>query len=105
MIINFKHNKACPHGQTGNLWSECSCRHKLLGRPFTHWQRQAQELVIGNLLQAAQLDTSSVIGSLARRYLMDLAHSADTELVNMLLDMREQASMNQAAMTALGDPG
>lgn len=62
----------------------------LNGKPMSYWRRQAKELVVSQLLAAANLDVGMLPCKLARERLMALAMAEDAELVEEFQKGRSQ---------------
>lgn len=77
------------------------------GKPLSHWQRKADELVVYHLVRAAQqCDRRSIIGELAAPKLWDLANSISPEIVKEVLEEqgRCQAGFTAIMRDILGNP-
>jgi len=79
--------------------AHCTCKAKFNGKPFAHWQREAERLVVSQLLSASMLEETSIIGLLARRRILDLAIAEHPELVTELL--QERAAYQSGVASAL----
>ncbi len=72
-----------------------SKREKMFnGKPMSHWKQQAHELVVSQLLTAANLDTRALPCKLARDRLMELALAEDAALVKKITSDRERTMAN-----------
>jgi len=62
------------------------------GKPFSHWQAAANELVIESIIRAALhgTDERSLIGHIVRRRLMEIAHTENTTLAQKILHKRDR---------------
>lgn len=95
-----KHSPLCPYVCfKEDLWVNCECNAKFLGKPFLHWQNEARELVVDRLLRASMLETSSIIGYLAHNRLIDLAKKESPELLKRAIE--ERATMSENMLHAL----
>ena len=66
-------------------------RKRFNGKPFSHWEAQADELVIEQLVRAANLgEHQSLIGYLASKRLMEIAREENPTLVEKVLGIRDQ---------------
>jgi hypothetical protein len=69
------------------------------GKPLSHWQRKADELVVYHLVRAAQhCDDRSIIGELAAPKLWELANSVSPELVKEVLQEQGRCQSGFAAI-------
>lgn len=50
------------------------------GKPMSHWNREADKLVIECLVRASRLDTRSIIGAQASERLINLAKAISPQL-------------------------
>jgi hypothetical protein len=65
-------------------------RKRFNGKPFSHWQREADELVVELILRAAlqHTDPTSIIGHIARKRLLEIAQAENPILVKKVLAVR-----------------
>lgn len=80
---------------------------KVNGKPLSHWQRKADELVIYHLVRAAQhCDDRSIIGELAAPKLWELANAISPDLVKEVLHEQGRCQAGFAAIMndILGNP-
>lgn len=74
------------------------------GKPLSHWQRLAKEIVVESLLRAAYnfggRPGSSLPGEIASKRLRELAEAEDPELVRKVLDERKRCLRGTAAAFA-----
>ena len=96
-----KHSLWCPYVcSKEDLWVNCECKKaEFNGKPFTHWQNEARELVLDSLLRASMLETSSIIGYLAHKRIIDLAKKESPELLKRAVE--ERATMSQNMLRVL----
>lgn len=66
-------------------------------KPMSHWDAKSDELVIRCLLDAANLDTRSIVGAKASQRLMNLAMAISPSLVHKLTADSERYKINVAA--------
>jgi hypothetical protein len=59
------------------------------GKPMAHWDAQADELLIRCLLDAANLDTRSIVGAKTAERIISLAMAIDPVTVRKLMADRE----------------
>ena len=71
-------------------------RKQFNGKPFSHWQDQADELVVESILRAAlphtEAEHPSIIGYLAGKRLMEIAQAESPTLLEKVLDQRNPRS-------------
>jgi len=67
------------------------------GKPMAHWDAKADELMIRCLLDAANLDTRSIIGAKAAERIINLAMAINPVLVRKLISDREIWQHNAGA--------
>jgi hypothetical protein len=68
------------------------------GKPMSHWERKAKELVIEQLVRASMVDRRSIIGEMASDRLMEIARAEDSELVDEVLGVRDRCVAGMAAI-------
>ena len=68
-----------------------SKRARFNGKPFSHWEQMADELVIEQLVRAANLgEHQSLIGYLASKRLMELAQTENPTILERVLTTRDR---------------
>lgn len=67
------------------------------GKPMSHWDAKADELMIRCLLDVADLDTGSIIGAKAAQRIMNLALAISPALVHKMTSDREDWRRNAGA--------
>lgn len=76
-----KHKTSCAYQQ--NPRARCTCGVKTLGKPFTHWQDMADELIMRDLLMAIRCYSgthAAISQQIAAARLHALAEAYDPEL-------------------------
>lgn len=65
-------------------------RKRFNRKPFSHWQAEADELVVELILRAAlqHTDPTSIIGFMARKRLLAIAQAENPTLVKKVLAVR-----------------
>lgn len=79
-------------GQKALLQEVATNRQNFNGKPFEHWERQAEELVMDGLVRAAMNTDAehSLIGYLARQRLLDIANAVNPKLLSEVLEQRDR---------------
>ena len=67
------------------------------GKPMAHWEALSDELMIRCLLDAANLDTRSIVGSKTAERIINLAMAIDPVTVRKLMADRENWQRNAGA--------
>jgi len=66
-------------------------RKRFNGKPFSHWEDEAEELVIETLLRSSHnFDQRSLIGHLASKRLMEIATKENPTLVERVLAQKDR---------------
>lgn len=93
-----KHAKYCAFLE--DTHAHCTCKTKFNGKPFSHWQKEADRLVVDGLIRASMLDARSIIGKLASARLLNLAYEESSELVKEVLEDRSRCQVGMAIAMA-----
>lgn len=72
------------HGQRKQGWSPNLC-----GKPYSHWEKMAKELVVNQLVRASMIGGSTP-GDIASRRLLELAKAEDPEIFKKVLAERSR---------------
>jgi hypothetical protein len=94
-----KHKKNCAYLE--DMRSRCTCGAKVLEKPFTHWQEEADRVVVDSLLRAAHSfheEHASIIHILAERRMRALAEEENARIVEELEEERTTCRRNVAKM-------
>lgn len=77
-------------------------RKKLFcGKPMSHWEAMAKEMVVDVLLRASlRYDHRSIPGKIASDRLWELANAESPEIVQKLLDERSRCQEGMAQILA-----
>lgn len=69
------------------------------GKPMSHWQKEADKLVIDLLYRASLVDRRSIIGELAHKRLIEIAkaESGDSGLFEEAIESRDCCRRGMAA--------
>lgn len=66
-------------------------RKRFNGKPFSHWEEMANELVIEQLVRAANLgEHQSLVGHLASKRMMEIAAAENPGLLAKVLGYRDR---------------
>lgn len=99
-----KTDKRVRHDIPSIGWSKC--RRFYNGKPFEHWQRMADKLVIETLVRAANPDATSIVIMLACEKLTHLAKALDPVIYAEVCDERDRCMSGLAAlMGEITSPG
>jgi len=92
------------HDIPANGWSKD--KKFFNGKPMSHWQWEADKLVIDCLVRASMVDTRSLVGEMASKRLLELAKNENPHLYQTVLDERArcQAGLRSLMGEMLGNP-
>jgi hypothetical protein len=68
------------------------------GKPLSHWQWEADKLVIDCLVRASMVDTRSLVGEMASKRILELAKAENPHLYQTVLDERDRCRVGLAAV-------
>jgi len=95
-----KHRKGCPFLE--DTRKRCTCSAKFLGKPFSHWQDEAEYYIVDYLIRGStNIDERSIIGKLVQARLWELALQENPEMVERIL--KEITRFHEGVCSAMND--
>jgi len=96
LLNTIKHKSICSYVK--NHRNKCDCSAKFNGKPFSHWQSEADRFVVDTLLRAVynSQEPYSILAELAVRRLREIVEQENPTLVEELEEERVRCMKNVA---------